>query len=107
MRMKELFAGAALALVLSAGAYAQTPAYPCCPAGAAKVAQDEGDRVGPKLAENEATGRAPKLAENEATGRAPKLAETEAAGRAPKLAETESAGGTVRLSDGTPCRPCP
>ena len=95
MRMKELLAGAALALVLSAGAYAQTPVYGCCPAGTAKVA------------ETEATGRAPQLAETEATGRAPKLAETESTGRAPQLAETESAGGMIRLSDGTLCRPCP
>ena len=35
MKTKELFAGLALTLLLSAGAYAQTTAGQCCPAGAA------------------------------------------------------------------------
>jgi hypothetical protein len=62
MTTRNLLAGLTLALVLSGGAYAQTPAQQCCPAGLPKQAETEGATHGPTLADTEANGAARQLA---------------------------------------------
>ena len=106
MRTKVLFAGAALAVLVSGGAYAQTPVHPCCPTavGRAMPAESEG------LAAS-GVGRA-KPAESEGlaasgVGRA-KPAESEgfAADHSAKLAESDGTVDTGKLAANASCQPC-
>ena len=111
-RMTILFAGVALALLVSGAAHAQTASTACCPAGA-KMAESEGAGRGPTLAASEGYSPRPKQAESEGAGRGPTLADSEGYSPRPKQAESEGAGRgpTLAESDGTgaaaPCRACP
>ena len=116
MKMTNLLAGAALALVLASAAHAQVPAtLMACPAGT-QYAATEGAGRGPKLAATEGAGRGPQLAATEGAGRGPQFAATEGAGAAnPKLASaqgssssgmaTKLSDGVARMPDGTYCSP--
>ena len=100
MLTKELLAGAALALVLVSGAYAQTSPSAGCPSGTMTIqkAESEGVAKAPKLAETEGAGKGPKLAETEGAGKGPKLADTEGAGKGPRHAAAEGVGKGPRLA---------
>jgi len=85
MSVKELLAGAALALVLSTGAHAQTQASPWHSAGVAQQADSEAPGRAPRLAANtEGPGRARYAANTEGPGRA-RNADSEGPGRQPGL----------------------
>jgi len=107
MKTKELFAGLALTLLLSAGAYAQTTAGQCCPAGVAKPAETEGAGRGPQLAWAEGAGPNAKTADTEGYTDRPKLADSEGYSPRPKLASADAAGTVTTTASGTPCPPCP
>jgi len=86
MRMKELLAAAALALVLTTGAHAQTSADPSRSAGITRPADTEAAGRGPKMAASEGYEPRAKVAASEGYEPRPKMAASEGYEPRPKVA---------------------
>jgi hypothetical protein len=86
MRMKELLAGAALALVLSTGAHAKTNADPY---QTASIPRQSGYETRPKVADAEGYESRPKVADAEGYESRPKVADAEGYESRPKVADAE------------------
>lgn len=128
MNMKYLLGGAAIGLLMTTGAFAQssTPNTPACPAnmqistqGATnnpKLATTEGNgaaragQTNPRLAASEGNGAARagqnrQLASSESVGNRSQMAANASPPGAPQNTAVRVGNGLARLPDGSLCRP--